>query len=301
MHNHNLPLVSIIIPVFNGSKYLEEAIKSAINQTYSNIEILVINDGSNDDGATAAIANKFLGRITYYEKLNGGVSSALNFGIQKMKGDFFSWLSHDDVYFPNKIENQVSFIKNTGFFGMIHSNFNFVDSKGELLNNANDFYKFKHVDFLTRLFLCYPIGGITTLIPKKIIDEIGLFDTKLITCQDYDYWIRIGKKFNVIDVDFVAASSRIHSLQGTKTIKSMRSECDVFYLRNLKELATIGRIHESNFKSINTFLLSNYYFKSSYWLFMNYKVMSIPSLILFLKQAIKFSIKSIIRLSLSPS
>ena len=79
------PLVSIIIPVYNGSDYLKEAIESALAQTYSNIEILVVNDGSCDDGKTEEIALSYKDRIRYITKPNGGVSSALNLGIAQMK------------------------------------------------------------------------------------------------------------------------------------------------------------------------------------------------------------------------
>ena len=96
----NDPLVSIVIPVYNGADYLSECIDSALAQTYSNIEILVINDGSVDDGATEAVAQSYGDRIRYFRKENGGVSSALNLGIQHMRGDYFSWLSHDDRYEP---------------------------------------------------------------------------------------------------------------------------------------------------------------------------------------------------------
>ena len=85
------PLVSIVIPVYNGSNYLKEAIDSALAQTYKNIEVLVINDGSNDDDLTNEIAFSFGDKIKYYKKENGGVSSALNYGISKMKGDYFSY------------------------------------------------------------------------------------------------------------------------------------------------------------------------------------------------------------------
>ena len=94
------PLVSIVIPVYNGSDYLAEAIDSALAQTYGNIEIIVINDGSSDNGKTREVAGKYGDRIRYFEKENGGVPTALNLGIKEMKGDYFSWLSHDDVYFP---------------------------------------------------------------------------------------------------------------------------------------------------------------------------------------------------------
>ena len=92
-----MPLVSIVIPVYNGSNYLGQAINSALAQTYKNIEILVINDGSTDDGVTERIAKAYGSQIRYYVKENGGVATALNFGIQKMRGEYFSWLSHDDM------------------------------------------------------------------------------------------------------------------------------------------------------------------------------------------------------------
>src|ERR1700722_19485155 len=105
--NVNKPLVSIIIPVFNGTDYLNQAIGSALAQTYQNIEVIVVNDGSTDQGATEKIALSYGNKIFYHEKENGGVATALNFGIAKMKGEYFSWLSHDDLYTPDKIENQI--------------------------------------------------------------------------------------------------------------------------------------------------------------------------------------------------
>ena len=78
------PLVSIIIPVYNGANYMREAIDSALAQTYRNIEIIVVNDGSNDNGETERIALSYGDKIKYFHKENGGVSSALNLGIQNM-------------------------------------------------------------------------------------------------------------------------------------------------------------------------------------------------------------------------
>ena len=105
------PKVSIIIPVYNGSNYLREAIDSALAQTYKNLEILVINDGSNDKGKTDKIAKSYGNKIRYFKKENGGVATALNLGIKKMTGEYFSWLSHDDLYYPNKVKKQIRFLK----------------------------------------------------------------------------------------------------------------------------------------------------------------------------------------------
>src|SRR4026207_13272 len=92
------PLVSIVIPVYNGANFMREAINSALAQTYKNTEVIVVNDGSTDNGLTDAIAKEYGDKICYFRKENGGCGSALNMGIANMKGDYFSWLSHDDVY-----------------------------------------------------------------------------------------------------------------------------------------------------------------------------------------------------------
>ena len=97
MSNPFHPLVSIVIPVYNGSNFVREAIDSALAQTYDNVEIIVVNDGSTDEGKTREIALSYGDKIRYFEKPNGGVSSALNMGISNMQGQYFSWLSHDDM------------------------------------------------------------------------------------------------------------------------------------------------------------------------------------------------------------
>lgn len=107
------PLVSVIIPVYNGSNFLAIAINSVLNQTYSNIELLIVNDGSNDDGKTERIALSFKSdriKIRYFYQENGGVASALNKGINECSGEYICWLSHDDAFPKDRIEKQVNFL-----------------------------------------------------------------------------------------------------------------------------------------------------------------------------------------------
>ena len=105
------PKISIVIPAYNASNYLAEAIDCALAQTYPNVEIVVVNDGSRDDGATERVALSYGEKIRYFYKENGGSSSALNMGIANMTGEWFSWLSHDDLYLPNKIKHQMKLLK----------------------------------------------------------------------------------------------------------------------------------------------------------------------------------------------
>ena len=116
--------VSIIIPVYNGSNYVNLAIDSALRQTYKNIEIIVVNDGSKDN--TLKILKQYGDKIKLIDKENGGVSTALNLGIKNMTGDYFSWLSHDDLYYPEKIEREVNYLIENNLVGtktILYSNF----------------------------------------------------------------------------------------------------------------------------------------------------------------------------------
>ena len=146
------PKVSIVIPVYNGANFLTEAIDSALSQSYRNIEIIVINDGSDDGNETDKIARSYGDTIQYYHKKNGGVASALNLGIQKMTGDYFSWLSHDDVYDNKKIGTQIDYLKKRGSKEIItFSNFKQIDSESRVINETRINKKYLGNIFLTSI------------------------------------------------------------------------------------------------------------------------------------------------------
>lgn len=214
------PLVSIVIPVYNGANFLSQAIDSALAQTYDNIEILVINDGSNDNGATERIALSYGDKIRYFSKINGGVSSALNFGIERMRGDYFSWLSHDDLYAPEKIAFQVNQIT------QIENKQNTIAICGSKLINAEGnslvgLGRKQLVGLYTneQMFIAtchgYNINGCALLIPKVLFSLYGLFKP-LRYQQDIECWYR----FMLNGVSFICANEslsfiRIHGKQTT--------------------------------------------------------------------------------------
>ncbi len=187
-----IPKVSIIIPVYNGSNYLSEAIDSALAQSYKNIEILVVNDGSDDDGATEKVALSYGDKIRYLKKDNGGSSSALNYGIKKMNGDFFSWLSHDDLYAENKIKRQIELIgsnKNTISIcgaGLIDGDGKAIPYPKKMLDG-----EFSSAQMMQWLCSGHNINGCGVLIPKSIIDNAGFFNEKFVYVNDLDYWFRL--------------------------------------------------------------------------------------------------------------
>lgn len=205
------PLVSVIIPVYNGSNYLAEAINSVIDQTYKNIEIIVVNDGSNDHNKTRDIALSYGNKIIYYEKPNGGVSSALNLGISKMSGKYFSWLSHDDIYFNSKIFDQLEFVlKNE--INFVFSKFKLIDKNSKQLISKKKFSLNRNL--FIELLVDQRIHGCATLISKSLIDEVGNFDEKLRYTQDYDFWFKILVKEKIFYLDKFVLFSRVHVEQG---------------------------------------------------------------------------------------
>ena len=206
--------VSIIIPVYNGSNYIRDAIESALSQTYENKEIIVVNDGSNDNDATKKIVEEYKDKVIYYEKENGGVSTALNLGIEKSTGDYISWLSHDDIYYPNKLERQIEEISKYDDETILYSNYDLIDLEGnkfntvildhEMLKNKPDYALLEGL-----------IGGITLLIPKQAFEECGMFDEKYRCVQDYIKWFEFIKKYHFVHMPEVLAASRVHPKQVT--------------------------------------------------------------------------------------
>ena len=221
------PLVSIVIPVYNGTNYMREAIDSALAQTYENKEVLVVNDGSNDDGATERLALSYGDKIRYFSKENGGSSSALNFGIEHMRGEWFSWLSHDDLYLPGKLESQMRRVSEKGLDDgktVIRCGTVLVDAEGKpmLYNSVQNRRMYTPLELLDKLLLHSTINGCAMLIPKTLLDQTGGFDTSLRYLNDWEMWIRFALHGVSMDsYDEVLVKNRVHGGQVSVKQKSL--------------------------------------------------------------------------------
>ena len=234
------PKVSIVIPVYNGSNYMRDAIGSALAQTYPNIEVIVVNDGSNDDGLTDSIAKSYGNRIRYFKKENGGVATALNYGLHKMEGEYFAWLSHDDIYDHNKISNEVDILirlddKTTFLAG----GYTVVSESNTKMYDVNLLNQYTKEELGRPLFAVFRggINGCATLIHKSHFDRVGHFDPSLPTTQDYDLWFRMlrGQKLYYYDGCYVR--SRAHGEQGSKKfIDKHIEECNSLWIGMMASL-----------------------------------------------------------------
>jgi len=215
-------LVTIILPVYNGANYLRQAIDSALAQTYDNCEVIVINDGSADNGLTETIAQSYGDRIKYIHKTNGGVATALNVGIRAARGDYISWLSHDDLYHVNKIERQMAFISSMPATNIVvYSDYEVVDANNEFVRTiqlATSEAANPRQAILLLLFKS-TVHGCSLLLPKKCFTEVGYFAENLRTTQDYDLWFKLLKNgYEFMHMPEVLISSRWHEEQGTRSL-----------------------------------------------------------------------------------
>lgn len=234
------PKVSIIIPVYNGSNYLKEAIDSALAQTYPNCEVLVVNDGSCDEGKTETIALSYGDRIRYFKKENGGVASALNMGIRQMTGEYFSWLSHDDVYYPNKVEREVQAIIESGDpTKLVQCEYDFYDEATGTYT-PTDFSKTYTIGRLTNSVfsvLQLQIHACCALIHKSHFDRVGMFDEGLRTVQDIEMWFRLFRGQKSLFVPERLYKVREHAEAGNHTIPSYYPETCRLYENLIGQLS----------------------------------------------------------------
>lgn len=220
------PRVSIVIPVYNGANYLREAIDSALAQTWPNVEVVVVNDGSTDGGATEAIARSYGERIRYFAKPNGHVASALNHGIRHMTGEYFSWLSHDDLYTADKVAAQAEVALANGPRTVVYSDFEILEEA----NGARTPVRMPEADpahFRYAITLSNSLHGCTLLIPRACLQEAGPFREDLRTTQDYDMWFRLAARCRFVHLPKVLVTSRHHAEQGTRALRDVAvAECD---------------------------------------------------------------------------
>ena len=213
MPNDNL--VSIVIPVYNSEKYLEECLDSILNQTYENIEIIAIDDGSED--SSLDILKKYSDKIHIFSQENQGLASSLNLGISKLKGSWLKWFSPDDVMYPYTIETLVDETKKHSKDTILYSNWNIIDDAGSILREFQEssYNELSVFQYNVRLLDGQQINVNTTLIPTHLFERCKIRDLDDPVAIDYDFFLRsallYGTKFFSISKPLI--KYRIHTNQ----------------------------------------------------------------------------------------
>lgn len=191
-----MPLISVIIPTFNRSKFLSMAVNSVLRQSIQDFEIIIVDDCSQDDTSEIvdSIKNKKIKYIRH--TANKGESGSRNTGISHSDSEYIAFLDDDDEWYVNKLERQISVIRdNPGDFGAVYTGFFYRDIVTG--NSIGQFAPREHGYIFNELLCsnCVPGGGSTILLKRECFEEAGLFDPEFKTCADWDMWIRISRNY----------------------------------------------------------------------------------------------------------
>jgi teichuronic acid biosynthesis glycosyltransferase TuaG len=256
------------MPAFNAETTICKSIQSVIDQTYQNWELIIINDGSTDN--TLNIINNYQKidkRITVInQESNIGLSNARNEGILKARGEFITFLDSDDIWYKTKLKIQHEFHLLNSQCDFSHTNFDLIIDDKITPRNFRLFSELGYKnrgDLYPQLLYKNVIGILTVCIRKKLLKEVGLFDTNLWTFEDQDLWIRVSNKTTFGYINKVLASYRINNSGITSRLGK--------YKRAYKEFIEKHReTSENNLLIDETFSVYNMYFGAQYYKSKNY-------------------------------
>jgi glycosyltransferase involved in cell wall biosynthesis len=219
-----MPYISVVIPAYNAERTLKETIQSVQDQTLTDIEIIIINDGSTDQ-TWNLIENLADSRIKAFSYENGGVAVARNRGITHAIGEFIAFIDADDLWTPDKLELQLDALKQHPEAGVAYSwNYFYYEKTGDRTpGHVANFEGNVYAPLLQENFLA---NGSNPLIRRQAIDQIGGFDSTFPHCADWDFYLRLAAQWQFVRVPkhqvFYRQSS--HSMSSTK-VNEIERQC----------------------------------------------------------------------------
>lgn len=188
-----MPLVTVIIPVFNGAKTIQDTIASVLNQSFSDFELLIMNDGSTDN-TLEVVAGFDDARIKVLSHPNSGSNPTRNRGIEAATGEFISFIDADDLWTPDKLEAQLNALKDAPQAAVVYSWTDCIDEQGHYLRPGA--HAIVSGDVHANLLLTDCIGsGSNVLVRKQALIDAGKFDESLPNAQDWDMWLRLSARY----------------------------------------------------------------------------------------------------------
>ena len=199
------------MPVYNGERYISEAIESVLSQTYQNFELIIVNDGSTDN--SKAVIAPYLGdsRIRYFEQCNAGVAAARNAAIKESQGELIGFLDQDDYWYINKLKIQIEYLERNQDISLVYSDYEIIDEINNKIEKVSDNVSFdlSESDFVS-LFSKNRIGILTVLTYKRCILSSGQFNENLKGTDDYELWLKIALQYKLAYQAEVLAAYRWH-------------------------------------------------------------------------------------------
>ncbi len=207
-----MPLVSVIIPTYQRAAVLGEAIESVLAQTFTDYELIVVDDGSTD--GTLQVVEKYKEKITFLHQPNRGVSAARNLGIQHSRGQLIAFLDSDDLWLPDKLSNQVPLFQAQAV-GLVFGDIRFFSGKTIQRKTSFDLYPPRRGKIFGDLFARNFIPASTVVVRKACLETTGLFEREFEPCEDYHLWMRILQHWEADFCPQPAALYRVGSGQAS--------------------------------------------------------------------------------------
>lgn len=227
----NNPLVSIVLPVYNGEKYLETSINSCIKQTYTNWELLIIDDGSTDRSAEIAKHYESIDKRIHYHKneKNLRLPRTLNRGFTLSKGEYLTWTSDDNYYREQAIEKMVNALE-SGAGEFVFADCSIINENGDETGATSAPEDYYHAIWGKALV------GACFMYTRNVYECIGEYDPNVFLCEDYDYWLRIFAEFPVTYLSENLYAYRMHDKALSTTHKNGQYEAlEKVLLKNFKK------------------------------------------------------------------
>lgn len=234
--------ISVIIPVYNRENFIGEAIDSVMNQTYKNFELIVVDDGSFDN--TKIEIEKYNSKLKYIYQNNQGPSAARNTGIKASQGEWLSFLDSDDLWLPDKLEEQINFHESHRNLKISYTE-EIWYREGVRVNPHNKHKKYSGYIYKHLLPLCL-ISPSSVIMHKSVFDHIGLFDEDMPACEDYDLWLRIGKEYDIyLHTTPLIIKRNGHPGQQSNTIWGQ----DRYRIRSLMKLLESSKLNQEDYEA----------------------------------------------------
>jgi len=202
-----MTMVSVVTPTFNRGRFLPEAVASVLAQTYTDLELIIVDDGSVDD--TRKVLEPFLadGRVRYFYQENQGQSHARNLALEHAAGDFVAFLDSDDLWAPDKLEKQLAVLRAKPEVDIVHGDEAIIDEQGVVISLEN---MRRFSGRITRRLLADNSVSITTaLVRRRCFNEMGGFDTSVGVADDYELWLRFSARYRYHYEPGIVASYRV--------------------------------------------------------------------------------------------
>ena len=243
------PTVSVIIPVYNGEKYLRFAIDSVLSQTFQDFELIVVDDGSTD--STPNIAQSYGTRIKYVRQDNRGAAAAFNHGLRLVQSEYIAWLSHDDVYLPQKLERQVGLLETQPQIGACFTYYYQINAAGEIIREMRSAW-YPRDQMLRELMRHIFLNFGTVMFRRRCIEEVGYLDERMGYAQDAQMLIRLQRRFELALIPEFLLKSRVHPACGSFVhAQEVRKHGQLMYRDFLRDITLVELFPELGGKSLD--------------------------------------------------